>query len=262
MNPVSLGDSDALQVGEWAIAIGNPLTSLNESFTGTTTVGVVSGLNRSVTNKVTDEYGRVYESVNSTMIQVDAAINSGNSGGGLFNVLGELVGIPTIKYSGKTSADSAYIDGIGMCVAINDAKPLIEKVLSGEITAPEETEQAEENKEEDPASLENKPRLGIKVSGINQNHSLALSGQLPQGIVVAEIEKDTPAENSALKQYDIIVEANGTRITSYEDLNGVISALNAGDTITLKVFRMNESVAADDSAGEYIDVPVTLAVID
>ena len=84
--PVTLGDSDSLQVGEWAIVIGNPLS---ENFARTVTVGVVSALDRQVTDTNYDSYGRRYRNTN-TMIQVDAAINSGNSGGGMFNTLGQL----------------------------------------------------------------------------------------------------------------------------------------------------------------------------
>lgn len=96
LSPVAIGDSDSLSIGDWAICIGNPLS---EEFVGTTTAGIVSGLNRAIsTGTNTDKYGRRTSTIN-TMIQTDASINSGNSGGGMFNVLGELIGIPTIKYS-------------------------------------------------------------------------------------------------------------------------------------------------------------------
>lgn len=260
LNPVSLGNSDTLQVGEWAIAIGNPLTTLNESFSGTTTVGVISGLNRSVTSDVTDEYGRIYENTNSTMIQVDAAINSGNSGGGLFNVLGELVGIPTIKYSGRLG-NNAYIDGIGMCIAINDAKPLIDKVLSGEIQAPQENEKVEEGNPA-PTPAVAKPRLGITVGRLNQNNALVQSGKVPTGILIHAVEENSPAQKAGLLVDDIIVEANDTRITQTTDLTGVIEQLNAGDTVNIKVFRLNNSLAESENIGEYIDIPVVLEMIE
>ena len=122
IEPVVLGDSDQLSVGDWAICIGNPL-----SFTGTTTVGVISALNREVTSSATDAYGK--RAVN-TMIQTDAAINAGNSGGGMFNVAGELIGIPSMKYTGSMFTGST-VEGIGMAIPINEAKDLINDVLSG-----------------------------------------------------------------------------------------------------------------------------------
>ena len=92
---VTLGDSDKMLVGDWAICIGNPL-----GFTKTTTVGIVSALNRGIESETYDKYGRK-ETISNAMIQVDAAINSGNSGGGMFSVTGELMGIPTLKYTGS-----------------------------------------------------------------------------------------------------------------------------------------------------------------
>ena len=115
---VTLGDSDTLQVGDWAICIGNPL---GEQLAGTTTVGIVSALNREVSSTTTDKYG-LRGTVTNTMIQVDAAINSGNSGGGMFSVNGELMGIPTLKYTGSAFSGNT-VEGIGMCIPINAAKP-------------------------------------------------------------------------------------------------------------------------------------------
>ena len=106
---VTLGDSDTLQVGDWAINIGNPL-----GFTKTTTVGVVSALNRAIESESYDKYGRK-STITNAMIQVDAAINSGNSGGGMFNVNGELMGIPTLKYTGSYYSGST-VEGIGIAV--------------------------------------------------------------------------------------------------------------------------------------------------
>ena len=130
LEPVQLGDSDALQVGEWAIVIGNPL---GERFSRSVSVGVVSGLGREVTDRSMDKYGRI-STVTNTMIQTDAAINSGNSGGGMFNLLGQLQGIPSM-YALSSSGSSFFFstgeqaDNIGLCIPINVAKPLITEVL-------------------------------------------------------------------------------------------------------------------------------------
>ncbi|MBR0408228.1 MAG: trypsin-like peptidase domain-containing protein, partial [Clostridia bacterium] len=126
LEPVELGDSDVLQVGEWAIVIGNPL---GERYARSVSVGAISGLDREVTDRSMDRYGRI-STVTNTMIQTDAAINSGNSGGGMFNTLGQLQGIPA-RYANSTSYYSSgrTVDNIGLCIPINVAKPLITEVL-------------------------------------------------------------------------------------------------------------------------------------
>ena len=118
---VTLGDSDALQAGDWAVCIGNPMGKV---LLNTVTIGVISGLDRTVTTASGTLDG---------MIQTDAAINSGSSGGGLFTSSGELVGIPTRKYTTSTSS-IAQLEGIGLCVPINQAKPMLDRYLSGEGT--------------------------------------------------------------------------------------------------------------------------------
>ncbi|NLB91055.1 MAG: PDZ domain-containing protein [Clostridiales bacterium] len=272
LNPVSLGDSSTLQVGDWAICIGNPLS---DEFYGTTTVGVVSALNRSITNSITDEYGRSYESDNNTMIQVDAAINSGNSGGGMFNVLGELVGIPTLKYSGQLYNRST-IDGIGMCIAINDAKPLIEKVISGEIETPQMPENEEKNNE-DSAVEDDRPKLGIYIAPVAEasagSYALYSQQAVPEGVLITKVDADSSAEEAGIHQFDIIVEANGHRTNSSDDLIQIIQSLREGDQVNLKVFRMdaeldelnelfnNYSSGMDIPDGDYMDFTATLAPV-
>ncbi len=266
---VSLGDSDSLRIGDWAICIGNPLS---DEFVGTTTAGIVSGLNRQIsTGASTDKYGRKTTTSN-TMIQVDASINSGNSGGGMFNVLGELVGIPTIKYSSSGYFSSASIEGIGMCIPINSAKPLIEKVLSGEIKAEDNksatTEQTNVNND-----LIGKPRMGITYSPIN---GASYNGILPSGAYISVVEEGTPAKEGGLLPGDIIVEVDGTIVSaSCQELKDAVAAKKAGDTVELTVYRAEglyevmervmagESVAYDEvPSGDYTDVNVVLKVID
>lgn len=267
IQPVSLGDSDALRIGDWAICIGNPL-----SFEGTTTVGIVSGLNRSIsTGSGIDKYGRRTETV-SSMIQVDASINSGNSGGGMFNVLGELVGIPTIKYSSSGYFSSASIEGIGMCIPINIAKPLIEKVLSGEIKA--QGSPAEQTTAPAPtANVADKPRMGIAYSTID---GTSFNSLLPSGAYVSKVEEGSPAQAAGLLPGDIIVEADETLIgQSTEGLQAIITAKNEGEQVALTVYRAEglndvmtryfnrETIGYADipTDGEYVDLTVTLKII-
>ena len=254
---VTLGDSDKLLVGDWAICIGNPL-----GFTKTTTVGVVSALNRGIESETYDKYGRK-ETIRNAMIQVDAAINSGNSGGGMFSVTGELMGIPTLKYTGSYYS-GASVEGIGMCIPVNAVKPLIESVLSGEIKAiAPETNQPEAAASND---LTGKPRLGVTIADVNTSSRAAQLGQIPDGVFITEVEAGSPAEQAGLMAGDIIVDVDDTVITDASQLQSLIGQHQAGDTLKVKVYRaeglLDMTANQDAPEGEYVDVEVTLAIVD
>ena len=255
---VTLGDSDSLLVGDWAICIGNPL-----GFTKTTTVGIVSALNRSVESETYDKYGRK-ETISNAMIQVDAAINSGNSGGGMFSVTGELMGIPSLKYTGSYYS-GATVEGIGMCIPINSVKPLIDDVLSGRIQAipPETTEKSEVSSSID---MTGKPRLGVTIADVNTSSRAAMLGQIPDGVFITNVEENSPAEKGGMEVGDIVVEINGVIITSTSGLQSEISRYKTGDTLKIKVYRAPGilDISGNQNApdGEYVDLEVTLAVID
>lgn len=254
LTPVVLGDSDKLSVGDWAICIGNPL-----SFTGTTTVGVISALNREITNSSTDVYGRRTENVN-TMIQTDAAINSGNSGGGMFNVAGELIGVPSMKYTGSYFS-GATVEGIGMAIPINSVKPLIQDVLSGktvgDVSADSETSSI---------TSAGKPRIGVTVSNMNTSNYAVANGVLPNGAYVTDVEAGSPAEKAGLKIGDIVVEVDGTVITSTKQMVGILQAKQAGETAAVKVYRVEglDKIEnyEDIPDGEYVDLSIELALLD
>lgn len=244
--PVVMGDSDSLVVGDWAICIGNPLS---DTFTRTVTAGIVSGLDRSIKNTSYDKYGRK-ETITNTMIQTDAAINNGNSGGGMFNVAGELMGIPTLKYSGSVSSTSAAIEGIGMCIPINAAKPLINDVLNGTVSRDNLPAEAAAS-----SALTGKPRMGITITS-----NTATSSNMPSGgAAVTNVEEGGPADVAGMKVGDIIVDVNDTVITGVSQLQNVIGSLKEGDQAQVKVFRVTDQETMD---GEYVDLVVTLAVID
>ncbi len=260
LNPVPLGDSDSLQVGDWAICIGNPL---GEQFSGTVTTGIISALDRAVSSNSVDKYGR-RETITNTMIQTDAAINSGNSGGGLFSVSGELMGIPTLKYTGSAYS-RATVEGIGMAIPINAAKPLIEDVLSGNIDA------ANKPNEQAGASgiagnLTGKPRLGVTIAGINTSSAAVRNGDLPNGVYIKEVEKNGPAEKAGMIAGDIIVDVDNTVITSTSQLQEIISEHREGDELAIKVYRVPGMTTLDGNEeipdGEYVDLKVILAVVD
>ena len=261
--PVTLGDSDALQVGDYVFNIGNPL-----GFTNTVTAGIVSALNREIsTGSTTDRYGRKSSIVN-TMIQTDAAINSGNSGGGMFNTAGELVGIPTLKYTGSRYSSAATIESIGMCIPINDAKSVIDAALSGK--GAEAANNETRNNNNQPADnaagnngLSGKPRMGITTTTLN---GAAMSGgALPNGAYVISVDAGSPAEAGGVQLGDIIVEANDTVITTTTDLINLLSELKEGDQVNIKVFRTGVDLTESDTIptdGEYVDLTVTLAIVD
>lgn len=253
LEPVVLGDSDQLQVGDWAICIGNPL-----SFTGTTTVGVISALNRSVSGNSTDAYGK---RTTNTMIQTDAAINSGNSGGGMFNVAGELIGIPSMKYTGSAYS-STSVEGIGMAIPINEAKDLINDVLAGKGNV-----QSTPDTSSSSVSSSSRPRLGVTVQNVNSSNYAVANGLLPVGAYVAEVEAGSPAENAGIQVGDIIVDVDDNVIKSITDLTNYLAGKAENDQVEVKVYRVegglnNVEDYQNMPDGEYIDLTVTLAILD
>ena len=194
-----LGDSNSVRIGEFAMAIGNPL-----GMESSVTSGIISAVNRSVTS----EDGTTYN-----LIQTDAAINSGNSGGALVNAEGKVIGINTLKLSGSG------IEGMGFAIPINETieiyKDLIEhgKVL--------------------------RPYIGI--GGIDLDEASAEYYNLPTGIYVKEIYSNSPAALADLKQGDIITSINGTKVNSMNELNKIKNNKNIGDVITLEIYRSGDT---------------------
>ena len=191
----TLGDSSVLEVGELCVAIGNPL-----GMESSVTSGIISAVNRSVTS----EDGTTYN-----LIQTDAAINSGNSGGALVNAQGKVIGINTLKLSGSG------IEGMGFAIPINETieiyKDLIEhgKVL--------------------------RPYIGI--GGIDLDEASAEYYNLPTGIYIKEIYSNSPAALADLKQGDVVTAIDGTKINSMDELNELKNNKEIGDEITLDVYR-------------------------
>ncbi|MBQ8926656.1 MAG: trypsin-like peptidase domain-containing protein [Oscillospiraceae bacterium] len=212
LTPAEFGDSDALSVGELVVAIGNPLGF--ELF-GTTTCGIVSALNRNVNINEKE----------MTLIQTDAAINQGNSGGPLLNAYGQVIGINSAKMS--SSYGSASVEGLGFAIPISDAKEIIESLINnGYVTG--------------------RPQLGI--TGVDVTESDAERFSVPQGVYVYNVTSGSAADEAGLRQGDVITAIEGTEITTTEQLNEVKNQYNAGDTIELTVYR----------AGETLTLPLTL----
>lgn len=257
---VPLGDSDSLQIGEYAIVIGNPL---GEQFERTVTVGYVSALGREVQDQVSDRYGR-RATVKNQMIQVDAAINEGNSGGGMFNTLGQLQGIPSQKLVSAEdplsgffgfSQSRASIDNIGMCIPINVAKPMLKNVLENY-----DSSQVVASTEKTPP-----PKLGVTITTLSAAMNQKLDGTLPNGAYVIKVEEDSPASDAGIKKGDIIVELDGKIINNTEQLSQTLAEIKEGSTVKIKVFRTKDTddVARLNTIGdsEYIDLEVTLRVL-
>lgn len=224
---VRIGNSDELTVGDWALVIGNPL---GESFTNTLSVGVISGLDRNMS----DVNG------NTTMIQTDAAINNGNSGGGLFNIRGELVGITSMKLSGRTSLSSAYIEGIGFAIPVNEVAAVADDLI-------------------DYGAIQY-PRIGVSVANVDSPSDEPTEEYLPQSVLVIEVDKNSPADKAGIKAYDLITEVNGERVTTATELQTVIRATQTGETIEVTVYRIADlnKLSMEDAIpeGEYITFTV------
>ena len=254
LEPVKLGDSDSLMVGDWAIAIGNPI-----GFTRTATAGIISALNREIESDTTttDRFGRK-QAVTNTMIQTDAAINSGNSGGGLFNTAGELIGIPTLKYSG-TRYSGAAVESIGMCIPINEAKPVIEQALNAEKPEVKTGEAAVNN------DRLGKPRMGVTIRTLRGAE--LTDGQIPNGAYITAVDENGPGDKAGLQPGDILVEINGNVIGSSEDMMAQLEGTKAGDVMKVTIWRPDsvddiENIGISYS-GDYIEnIEVTLEVLE
>ena len=202
LTPVVLGDSDIMNVGDSVVAIGNPLGELTFSLTS----GTVSALNRKITIN------------NSAMnlIQTDCAINSGNSGGALFNSHGEVIGITNAKYCGDSS--SATVDNIGFAIPINSVRDVITSIIEN--------------------GYIEKPYVGISVYTLTNDYKK--DGL--EGAYVYSVEEGSPADEAGLKPDDVITEVDGSKISGYDDLCQMISQCKEGDKLKLTVVRGGETV--------------------
>lgn len=195
-----IGSSDALIVGDQVAAVGNVLGELSHSLT----VGYVSSLNRTILS----------EGSQMNMIQIDAAINSGNSGGPLFNMKGEVIGINTAKYSG-TSSSGATIEGIGFAIPIDDVIDLIDDLVKyGYVTG---------------------GYLGVMVSDVDPN-AAELYG-LPMGVLVHEVTPGGSAEAAGVLAQDIIMDVGGYPVENLNDLTRALRHFDGGDRVTITVYR-------------------------
>lgn len=216
LKPVVLGNSDAVRVGDTVAAIGNPLGELTFSLTH----GCISALSRRVTFS---------DGLSMNLMQTDCAINSGNSGGALFNLYGEVIGITNAKYSGNGSSGEASIDNIGFAIPINQVREIVSSIIE--------------------TGVVKKAYIGVTVQNVSAD---AQKYGLPAGASVVEVTEGGPADAAGLQVNDIITSANGEAVASSDDLVAVIGRCVKGDKLTLTVYRMGEAVTLTVTVGERV----------
>ena len=214
LKPVTLGDSDTLRVGESVYAIGNPLGELTFSLTG----GIVSALSRNVQTEA---------GTSMSLIQTDCAINSGNSGGALFNTRGEVIGITNAKYSSSGMSSEAEIDNIGFAIPINSVKRIVTSIIENGYVL--------------------KPYIGISVSPLSEETAKIIG--IKAGAVVQDVTEDAPADKAGLKNHDVIVKVGDTDINDSNDLVQVISKSDPGDVLTFYIYRQGQEITLDVEIG-------------
>ena len=215
LTPATVGNSDSLKVGQSVMAVGNPLGELG----GTVTGGMISALNRSVTIQGSS-------SVNTmSLIQMDASVSPGNSGGGLFNMNGELIGIVNAKSS------SSDAEGLGFAIPINDAIKVAQELLeNGYVTG--------------------RPYLGITYLAVTDAQTASQLGVNAYGVYVVEVVKGGPAEKAGLQAGDRIVSVDGTEIASKDDLGTLMQKHAAGDTLSITIARDGQMQTVNVTLGE------------
>ena len=211
LTAAEFGDSDGVEVGELAVAIGNPL---GQEFAGSVTVGYISAVNRTMTAE-----GTTYN-----LIQTDAAINSGNSGGPLVSSSGKVIGINTAKIA------ATGVEGMGFSIPINEVLPIVEELITNKKIA--------------------RPYIGI--GGVEIDEYDAKRYNLVPGVYVQTVDIKSAAEKAGIRQGDVIVEVDGTKVASVTEINVIKNKKKVGDKLTVKLYR----------DGEYKTVTVTLALAE
>lgn len=206
LQPAILGDSDTLSVGDFCIAIGNPMGTLG----GTVTDGIISALDRHVT----------IDDVTMTLLQMSAAVSPGNSGGGLFNAQGELIGIVNAKSS------EADTEGLGFSIPINTAAKVAEQLITE-------------------GSVTGRPALGITATEISSETQAAEAGVDTVGVYVSSVSSGGAADRAGLRKGDRIAAVNDETITTLAELTEMIQKHEVGDTLNLTIVRGQKEASAD-----------------
>ena len=206
LTPVVIGKSSDMLVGEQVTTIGNPLGELTFS----ESTGIISALDRSIT---------MSDGRQMNMIQTDCAINSGNSGGPLFNSHGEVIGIVSAKYSSGSNTSSASVEGLGFAIPMDDVANMVsDLVKNGYVTG--------------------KPIMGISVADVDES---VTSYGVPQGAIIRVVTPDLCGAKAGLQAGDIVTKIDNTDVTSASDLTSAIGNYKPGDKVTLTIFRSGET---------------------
>ena len=207
LTAAELGDSSQVKVGEFAMAIGNPL-----NMPSTVTTGIISATSRKITS----------DNVTYTVIQTDAAINSGNSGGALINAEGKVIGINTLKLAGSG------IEGIGFAIPINDTKNVYEELITnGKVSRP-----------------------SIGITGRDLNETTAKANNLPEGVYVLSVAEFSAAEKAGIKTGDVIIAIDGKEVKTMSELNTQKNTHKVGDEVTIKLIREGKEQEIKVTLGE------------
>ncbi len=206
LKPAVLGDSETLSAGQSIVVIGNPLGTLG----GSVTSGVVSAMNRNIT----------IEGTKMTLIQIDAAVNPGNSGGALFNMNGDLVGIVNAKYA------SEDVEGIGFAIPINQAKTVIEQLINQ-------------------GYVSGKVLLGIGARDILSDQMAFFYNVKELGVYITEVRNGSDAENAGLKVGDRIISVDGQAIESATEISPIVQSHVPGDQMTVVISRNGEEITVE-----------------
>ncbi len=210
---VKLGNSDDAIIGEWVVALGNPFGLFEVNQKPTVTVGVISATGM----KLNSGENRFYRN----MIQTDAPINSGNSGGPLANSVGEIIGMNTLIFTGNSMAGGNI--GLGFAIPINKVKKIVDTLRKD-------------------GKLERNYDIGLRIQTVDKNIAQYFKLNNVSGVIVVSVDKGSAAENEGIKPEDIIISVNGEKIGSDADFWGIITDMNIGDKITLKILRSGSEI--------------------
>ncbi len=207
---LKLGNSDDVIIGEWVIAMGNPFGLFELGNQPTVTVGVISAVKMNLHSVG----GRIYKD----MIQTDAAINSGNSGGPLLNALGEVIGINTVIYTPNQGNV-----GVGFAIPINRAKEIINELIKR-------------------GKIERNFKIGMRVQTLDENLARYFNLSRAEGVIVTDVSPGSPAQKAGFKEGDVIVEVNGEAIKDDQGLIEIIQMAKVGDVLNFKVIRDGKQI--------------------
>ncbi|HEX2788128.1 MAG TPA: trypsin-like peptidase domain-containing protein [Ignavibacteria bacterium] len=209
---INLGNSDNIIIGEWVIALGNPFGLFEINDQPTVTVGVVSAKNMKVS---AGDGQRIYRD----MIQTDASINSGNSGGPLIDTDGNVIGMNTIIYTGSQFSQGSI--GVGFAISINRVRGILEQLKAN-------------------GKIDRNFNVGFRIQGIDERVANYYGLKSKNGVIVTQVLRGSLSDNAGLKTEDIIVEVNGEKIMNEQDLIFSINDLQVGDTVKMKIIRSGD----------------------